>query len=58
MEKNTPRDVGIHGRSCADSENTDTERGQKGDIIHNGLKILRKKSEKLTLFLKSSKLNS
>lgn len=55
MEKNTPRDMGIHGRNCADLENTATERGPKGDIIHNGLKILRKKPEKLTLRLKSGK---
>jgi hypothetical protein len=47
--------MGIHGRNCADLEITATEHGEMGDIIHNGLKILRKKPEKLTLRLKSSK---
>jgi hypothetical protein len=55
MEKNTPRGMGIHGRNCENLENTAREHAPKGDIIYNGLKILRKKPEKLTLRLKSSK---
>jgi hypothetical protein len=55
MEKNTPRDMGIHGRNCEDLENRAREHAPKGDIIYNGLKILRKKPEKLTLRLKSGK---